>query len=70
MYNRGYKDFNLYIEGLNKLYNYVNKINNYTIRLFIDNTIFKDKVVVNVLDNISMVFLWIETFLTLVVLSP
>ena len=35
-----------------------------------DNTIFKDKVVVNVLDNISMVFLWIETFLTLVVLSP
>jgi len=43
MYNKGYKDFNLYINGLKKLYNYVNKINNYTIRLFIDNTIFKDK---------------------------
>ena len=39
----GYKNFNLYIDGLEKLYNNViNDNNNFTLRIFIDNSIYND----------------------------
>ena len=36
-----YKNFNIYIDNLHKLYNFIiNNYNNYQIRLFIDNNIY------------------------------
>jgi hypothetical protein len=56
MYNGGYKDFNLYINGFKKLYKYVMEDElNYTIRLFIDNTIYNDKDLFSQLNNLERV---------------
>ena len=56
MYNGGYKDFNLYIQGFKKLYKIVmdNKYD-YTIRLFIDNSIYNDKSLFNQLNGLERV---------------
>lgn len=44
IYKGGYQSFDIYITGLSKLYNYVQlKCNNFVIRLFIDNSIYKDE---------------------------
>jgi len=54
MYNKGYKDFNLYLKGLSIIYNYVTKfIKDYTLRIFIDNTIIHDKKIMNFLKKMN-----------------
>jgi len=53
-----YKDFNLYIDGLEKLYNKVYnqyKDEKFTIRLFIDNSIYKDKILFNRLEKMDKI---------------
>ena len=45
MYNRGYRDFSVYVDGLRKVYNDIEKVrhmHDFTFRLFIDNSVYKD----------------------------
>ena len=50
MYNKGYKDFSIYLKGIYIMYNHViYKIKNYSIRLFIDNSIYKDENIMKIL---------------------
>jgi hypothetical protein len=57
MYGGGYKDFKLYVEGFKKLHKIVlnEKKYNFTIRLFIDNSIYKDKELMDMLDKLERV---------------
>lgn len=56
MYNGGYKNFNLYIEGFKKLHKMILEDPlNYTIRIFIDETINSDKDLLNKLINLERV---------------
>jgi len=49
-----YKDFSRYINGLESMYYYVIKnISNYSIRLFIDNSIYTDEIIMNKLNKLS-----------------
>jgi hypothetical protein len=50
----GYKKFFLYINGLTLLNNYSRKVNMY-VRLFIDNTIYEDKEIMNALKKLDRV---------------
>lgn len=66
MLNKGYKDFNIYIDGLEKLNNFFKKINNFTIRLFIDKTINDDKEImnrINKMKNIELVLFSCQKYL-------
>jgi len=50
MYNKGYKDFSIYLKGIYVMYNHViYKVKNYSIRLFIDNSIYKDENIMKIL---------------------
>ena len=52
MSNKGYKEFSIYLNGLYKMYKYViNNLKNYRIRLFIDNSIYKDKNIMDILNK-------------------
>ena len=54
MYNKGYKDFSIYIKGIYIMYNHViHKIKNYSIRLFIDNSIYKDENIMKILKKMN-----------------
>ncbi len=55
MYNSGYKDFSFYTKGLTKVYNhYKNKYGNkYTLRLFIDDTIYNDEKLMNDINKLT-----------------
>ena len=53
-YNSYYKDFSKYIDGLQALYNTVLKFyKDFSIRLFIDNSIFKDKDIMSKLNKLN-----------------
>ena len=53
-YNLYYKDFSKYIDGLQILYNHVIKFyKDYSIRLFIDNSIYKDKNIMKILKKLN-----------------
>lgn len=43
LYGGGYKSFDLYLDGLERISKYVKRYKNTVVRLFIDNTIFYDK---------------------------
>ena len=54
MYNKGYKDFSIYLKGIYFMYNYViHKVKNYSIRLFIDNSIYKDENIMKILKKMD-----------------
>ncbi len=57
IYGGGYKDFNIYIDGFMKLYEIVinDKIYNFTIRLFIDNSIKNDTELFKKISNLKRV---------------
>ena len=57
IYGGGYKDFNLYINGFKQLHKLVlnEKKYNFWIRLFIDNSIYKDKELRNLIENLERV---------------
>jgi len=51
-----YKDFSIYIDGLTKLYEIVNKkYNNYHIRLFINESIYKDQKIMNRIKELNKI---------------
>ena len=55
LYNGGYKSFDLYIDGLERMNEYVrSRYKNTTVRLFIDNTIFYDKPLMNRLEGLDI----------------
>lgn len=59
MLNSGYKDFNIYIDGLVKLYNYIQHLNTkgykYHLRIFIDLSIYDDKYIMDKIKNLQKI---------------
>lgn len=54
MSNKGYKEFSVYLNGLYEMYNYViDNLKNYKIRLFIDNSIYKDENIMKILNKMT-----------------
>ncbi len=57
MYNGGYKDFKLYIDGFKELHKMVleEKVYNFSIRIFMDNSIYLDKELIDMLEGLERV---------------
>jgi hypothetical protein len=54
MRNRGYKYFNIYINGIQKLHEHVkNNLNDFKIRMFIDLSIYNDKNIMSILEKLE-----------------
>jgi len=56
LHGNSYKNFNLYIDGLEKLYNnIINDNNNFTLRIFIDNSIYNDKILFTRIEKLKKI---------------
>jgi hypothetical protein len=53
IYGKGYKDLSLYINGIKLLNKYVHILDNFRVRLFIDNSIYSDKDIMGILNELK-----------------